>query len=175
MKKAIVVTGPEGCGNRLIAAAFQAAGCYGEGSTDAKYNTKLPKGESPVVLIRSFPHGDDWPDLFKLHNDLTSIGYSITFVIPTRDFSCYAASWVKDRPEEAANWQKVYQRAYIDVMHAMDKTRSPFLLAQYEAIMMRPSAYLERLVNQCGLNHKFFSLTIDGTERHINDANAKYY
>jgi len=175
VKKAIIVTGPEGCGNRLIAAAFQAAGCYGEGSTDAKYNTELPTDESPVVLIRSFPHGNEWPDLVDIHTRLTEREYSVTYVIPTRDFSCYAASWVKDRPEESDRWQEVYQRAYIDIMAAMNATKAPFILAQYEAIMMRQSAYLSRLVTQCGLPHNFFTLTVDGTERNINDANAKYY
>lgn len=175
MKRAIVVTGPEGCGNRLIAAAFNAAGCHGDGATNAEYNTNIPSEESPVVLIRSFPHGDVWPDLISLHNTLTGRDYKVTYVIPTRDFSCYARSWQKDRPEEAEKWQHNYQRAYIDIMRAMDETKAQFLLAQYEAILMRPSAYLSRLVTRCGIPHKFFSLTIDGVEREINDANAKYY
>lgn len=175
MKKAIIITGPEGCGNRLIAAAFQAAGCYGEGATDAKFNIQLPTTESPVVIIRSFPHGNEWPDLVDIHDKLTEREYSVVFVIPTRDFSCYAASWAKDRPSEADKWQSNYQRAYIDIMKAMEATKAPFLLAQYEAIMMRQSAYLSRLVTQCGVPHNFFQIKIDGTERNINDANAKYY
>lgn len=175
MKKAIIITGPEGCGNRLLAAAFEAAGCHGEGSTAAKFNTELPTNETPVALIRSFPHGNEWPDLVDIYNKLTEREYSITFVIPTRDFSCYAASWAKDRPELESEWQSNYQHAYIDIMKAMEATKAPFLLAQYEAIMMRQSAYLSRLVTQCGIPYNFFQLKIDGTERNINDANAKYY
>ena len=179
-KKAVIIVGPEGCGNRLIASAFQRAGCLGEGSTRAEFNTKLPPADLPgnvkgVVLIRSFPHGDEWVDLVALDKALHDRGYETTYVVTTRDFSCYAGSWIKDRPDEADGWQGNYQRAYLSIFRDLGVICAPFIVASYESVMMRQSAFLSRLVTQCGFPYDFFTLTVDGIARQINDANTKYY
>lgn len=179
-KKAVVIVGPEGCGNRLLASAFNRAGCHGDGSTKSIYNKSLPPEELPdgktgAVLIRSYPHGNEWPDLIGLDNGLKQRGFETVYIVTTRDFSCYQGSWIKDRPRQAGKWQENYQKAYLSIFHDIAVTCAPFVIAPYEAVMMRQAAFLSRLVSQCGFPYEFFTLTIDGTERNIADANAKYY
>lgn len=174
-KQAFIVTGPEGCGNRLIASAFAEAGCHGEGSTKARFNWEVPEEESPVIIIRSFPHGEVWPDLTELDQELKEKGYHTVYIITVRDFSCYRGSWIKDRPEQAEEWLQNYQDAYRDIFKSMGEIGASFLISPYEALMANTSTYLTRLVTQCGLPHQFCTFMIDGVRKPIRDGNGKYY
>src|SRR3546814_19324561 len=69
-KRCFLVVGPESAGNRLAAAVLVRAGCVGHASTVQVWDRTLPEGETPAVVIRSFPHGDDWPDLGALLSTL---------------------------------------------------------------------------------------------------------
>src|SRR3546814_10009736 len=84
-KRCFLVVGPESAGNRLAAAVLVRAGCVGHASTDQVWDQTLPEGETPAVVIRSFPHGDDWPDLGALLSTLHARGYVVTVLIRSEE------------------------------------------------------------------------------------------
>lgn len=109
-RRAYLVVGPESAGNRIVAALLARAGCTGEGSTFGRYQSELPDGESPVVLIRSLPHGEVWPSLESLVVGLRERGYSTTVVVVSREPTALARSQV-------ARGLAVDERSALQVAH----------------------------------------------------------
>lgn len=125
MKQAYIVAGPESSGNRALARLLIDAGCLGSTEFDHPWmKEELPKDETPAVVIRSFPHGNAWPDIAGLFIVLRGRGYSVRVLVPVRAIMDVIRSQLvrHGHPSELAwaNYQESYRRilAQIEAINA---------------------------------------------------------
>ncbi|MHC4698498.1 MAG: hypothetical protein ACYTFA_17330, partial [Planctomycetota bacterium] len=92
-RRAFVVTGPEGSGNRYLTKLLVSAGCWGKGKTEQPvdededgFSLKLPDPlPELLVFFRSVPHALEWNLLRKNLQELRGAGYETTVLIVIRD------------------------------------------------------------------------------------------
>lgn len=177
MKRAFVVCGPESSGNRMTAALLISAGCHGEAGVDAPLNVGLPSGESPVALVRSFPHGEESvPDLIRLSCDLRRKLYATTFIPLTRDTVACAASQVgRGHRKSAAEAREAITGAMGAMWSQLHLLRDVRIVpTTYEALAGSEAAR-GALVKLLGLQTPGDTVTVDGVGRGFEDENAKHY
>jgi len=170
-----LVVGPESAGNRLAASLLVAAGCHGQAATDQEWDKTLPKGESPAVVIRSFPHGDEWPHLRNLIRTLAMRDYRVTLVITVREPKALASSQVfrgHCKPGEAEKRIKdAYRHIVRDIGPADD-----FVFWPYEAVALDPQEAANGLFERLGLPPTDVStVVVDHEKRPVTNENAKHY
>ena len=164
MKRAYVVVGPESSGNRMLASLLIGAGCCGGTAFDHPLMFDVPTGEDPVVLIRSFPHGDGWPDLAEIYRTLRSRGYMVRVLVTVRDPHCVIESQVERRhhPPELA-WSN-YQQSYRRIFEQLLTVNAWYALVPY-ATLRRGEAQRNLLA----------TLGLPAVEVEVRDENAKHY
>ena len=176
MKQAYVVAGPESSGNRLLAALLVRAGCIGSGSMAQPF--ELPTYESPSVIVRSFPHGNDWPDLRDVYHALRDRGYMVRVLIPVRDPWCVVQSQHsrQHHPPELALAN--VRRTYADIFAQLGQLNVWWLLVPYEAMVLHPVQAVRRLLELLGLptDNLGSPIIVEGVEYEtVNDANAVHH
>jgi hypothetical protein len=84
--KAFLVVGPESSGTRMVTDALIKAGVFGQ-ATHAQEMDNLDFSGRPesIVLRRSVPHGNVWPDLTQIIRGMTAAGYAVTPIVTHRD------------------------------------------------------------------------------------------
>jgi hypothetical protein len=84
--KAFLVVGPESSGTRMVTDALIRAGVFGQ-SGHCQEMDKLNFSGRPdlIVLRRSVPHGDLWPDLSRIVRGMTEAGYTVLPIVTYRD------------------------------------------------------------------------------------------
>lgn len=176
MKRCYLVTGPESAGNRLLAASLVAAGCEGLGATFQPYHDRLPTTEKNAVVIRSMPHGHDWPDLIGICAELEGRGYRVHVLVTARDHHCMIDSQVETHghPEETAVSNAA--RAYREIFDALAIVDADYTVVPYESLVLHPKAARERLLARLGLPLRVpETLRVEGVHGPIEDGNAKHY
>lgn len=176
-RRAFLVCGPESAGNRTLAALLVSAGCIGDASTAQPYDgTRWPAGESPVVLIRSVPHGEQWPDLGVVCTELEGRGYEVTALVPARDAFCMAVSQVerghqRSREEALAVAGQAYRRIF-GTLPADVRT----IVVTYESLVLHGPRAAIALLREIGLGPPVAPLRIDGQPAQgLIDRNACRY
>lgn len=164
MKCAYLVVGPESSGNRMLATLLIQAGCAGGTAFDHPLMFNLPVDEDPVVVIRSYPHGNDWPDLAEIYDTLRGRGYMVRALVAVRDPHCVIESQVERRhhPRELA-WSN-YQQAYRRIFEQLLSVNVWYALVPYAALR-RGEAQRNLLA----------TLGLPAVEVEVRDENAKHY
>jgi LPS sulfotransferase NodH len=178
MKRAYLVTGPESAGNRLLAGILAGAGCHGTGSTDSVYTDTLPDGSvSPVVVIRSQPHGDIWPETDDTLDGLMQADYEVTVLVTTRAAVPLERSQVAQGHAPTEELARVaISRAYDDIFAAIIGVELDWLLVPYESLVMDPEVAIPALLERLGLDPAWSgTVEVDRTVAEISDANRKHY
>ena len=156
MTTCYLVVGPESAGNRMLAACLIAAGGRGEATArgDGGYNNCLPEGEDRAVVIRSFPHGGEWPSLDRILDQLLAHYDQVTVLVTVRH---PVALWrsqanrghVASTPEAHDN----SRQAYVLIMAALGRRWGmdgvEWLLVPYESLA---DGGAEALMGQLGLS-----------------------
>lgn len=152
MKLAVVVYGPESCGNRIMTRALIAAGCIGDPDHYQRWEDSWPVDETPIVWFRSMPLGVDhqWPDLNAQMEELEKRGYTVRPLVMVRDWTALARSQVLRQhvaTEEAgiANARRAYELIFAAV------TGRPFEVVGYGALQMNPDPVLAGIMRRLGL------------------------
>lgn len=166
MKCAYLVVGAESSGNRMLASLLIAAGCEGGTAFDHPLMHDLPIEEDPVVLVRSYPHGNEWPDLASIYRTLRDRGYMVRVLVAVRDPHCTIRSQVTRRhhPPELA-WSN-YHRAYLDIFRQLGEVNVWYALVPYGALVARPREAAHELLA---------TLDLPAAEVPMEDRNASHY
>lgn len=175
-KRAYVVVGPESSGNRLLTALLVRAGCAGAGSTSQPFD--LPTEEDPAVLLRSYPHGNEWPDLAAICGELRNRGYVVRVLVLVRDPWCVVQSQRtrQQHPEQLA-WANI-RHAYTTLFGQLAPLNIWWTLVPYEALVLHPVEAVRRLLEMIDLPAENLEgpFEVDGLSRlSIEDANAAHY
>lgn len=165
MAQAFLVVGPEGSGTRWVTSLFISAGCYGDAGHEQRMDIEIPAPTQNVVFRRSFPHGEDYPNMFLLLNKFRDYD-SRHLIICMRDIYSVVMSQIDNR--FASSVGRAYRRigeAYGHIFHAYDWLSDAIF--NYEMAMMYKEPYVNRFMSR-------FSLQTEGLIE-FNDGNAKYY
>lgn len=166
-----LVVGPESSGNRLLAGVLIKAGCVGVAGVNQEWaDCPPPPGLENPVVIRSFPHGGETPDL----TDLYESGYEVVTLVTVRHPKAVILSQVKqghvDSVEQAFD---NVQKAYKDIFAAI---QGEFHLIPYEAITHPDRCHLWGVLFALGLPEIMdFNVTIDEVDRPIINQNEKHW
>ncbi len=119
LKNLFFVFGPESSGNHVTSKVLQTMGCFWE---EPQRLDKFVSGEVDisdvttdwnVVLRRSIPHGNDWPDPKIIKQRFIDNGYVMRTIVPVRD-------WI---PNIFSN----YYHRELSVDDALDKLRHAWI------------------------------------------------
>jgi hypothetical protein len=84
--KAFLVLGPECSGTKMLTEALIKAGVYGQAGHDQEMdNLDFSGRPDSIVLRRSFPHGNAWPDLTHIIRSMSDRGYAVSPIVMFRD------------------------------------------------------------------------------------------
>jgi hypothetical protein len=84
--KAFLVVGPESSGTRMVTDSLIKAGVFGQSGHRQEMDSLDFSGRPDlIVLRRSVPHGDLWPDLSRIVRSLSEAGYGVLPVVTYRD------------------------------------------------------------------------------------------
>lgn len=155
----------------MMADAFIEAGCDGNTGHDQPYD-RLQRGEHiewpkawPAVVRRSYPHGEDWPDLDQLRRDFRERFAAETVVIAIwRIFFAVCESKVRHGNVEQANVVAETARAYRLLEKQLADFNGEVVEVRYERFV-RLEHERERLFASCGLSTPQLKL-YDGNAKH---------
>lgn len=95
MVKAILVTGPEGSGTRLLTRLVIECGYAGDAGHVQRWDDlNFPPAKHPIVFRRSLPHGGSWPDLDDILGRWMALGYEPLVLATAREPVALARSQV---------------------------------------------------------------------------------
>jgi hypothetical protein len=84
--KAFLVAGPESSGTRMVTEALIKAGAFGQSSHAQEMDDLNFFGRPDlIVLRRSVPHGNGWPDLTVIIRNMIRAGYAVSPIMTYRD------------------------------------------------------------------------------------------
>ena len=176
-KRCFLVVGPESSGNRLLASLLVRAGCKGKGATFQPFDKTLPNEESPVVVIRSFPHGDVWLDLEKIIAKLLTRGYNVVVLVTVRNAVAVIGSQIKrghSLTEDLAEYQN--NRAYAHIYNSLMNYGVHSFTIPYESIILHPEESVKALLKLLRLPQVTKGrVQVEGISRDIEDQNLKHY
>jgi hypothetical protein len=116
--KAFLVVGPRSSGARFITSAIIKAGAFGQADYSQQMDNPDFSGRAdPIVLWRTVPHGDDWPELHQIIQGMQAAGYAVMPIITYRDKDYCIQSQLRgaNPPDEAkarANYFYAYKHIY---------------------------------------------------------------
>ena len=98
--KAFLVVGPECSGTRMLTDALIRAGAFGQPSHEQEMDNLDFRGRPDlIVLRRSVPHGNTWPDLPRIIRAMTAAGYHVSPIVTFRDKDFCVKSQLRMSPE----------------------------------------------------------------------------
>ena len=167
MKRAFLILGAESSGTRYLTSLFVAAGFVGSANHAQPTDLDEPTADC-IVVRRSIPHGEKYPDLQILINRFQSLGYTVIALVIHRDPTATLNSQVKnfvaiDTIDDA--WQR-YQKAYKHIYTALATTNICYLGITYESLILNQQGVLD------GLNN-LLDLTL--TVLPVINSNEKWY
>lgn len=106
MKRFYSIVGPESSGTKIVTSLFVKAGCFGDAPQDEQRLDKVIFGpeslqsigvgpDADIVLRRSIPYGQSWPDLPFINDLFTGFGYQPLWIILLRDWTFNVLSKIK--------------------------------------------------------------------------------
>jgi hypothetical protein len=155
--KAILVTGGESTGTRLMTKILISMGYYGDSGHEQRLDQVIPQYPA-IVWRRSVPHARQFPPLAQMATTLRGLGYEVSALVMMRDWHCAAKSQVQaghvaNMEEAECNLRKAYA-------HITEQLRDvPFTMVSYESLVQRPANVVWQAL---GLPE-------------VNDENGKYY
>jgi hypothetical protein len=109
------VLGPESSGTRMLTEFLMRAGCCGDCThtqlIDHSDFRELPR---QFVLRRSLPHGEGWPDIQGLTEQIISAGYAVEYLVILRDKDYCVASQIRSMHEEDE------RQCRYNILHALE-------------------------------------------------------
>ena len=172
-KRCFLVVGPEGSGNRLLTGILVRAGCHGAATAHHAWrlNEALPTDETPVAVIRSFPHGGEWPDLPVILATLRHSGFLVTVLVTCRDWSAGRPGRMeRGHLGDDATQQAAYRRIFAGL------GTTPFRLVSYESLVLHPERAVAHLLADIGLSaERAGDIVVEGRAGQIIDHNAVRY
>ncbi len=152
MTRCYLIVGPESAGNRVLCATLIAGGCHGAASGSLALNPyldRLPTGESPVAVLRSFPHGGEWPDLRWVIEQLRPKYDRVTVLVTVRHPVAIERSQVLgDHVDHATRARDNIASAYRRILGALSTALFrdvDWMLVPYESLADGADALLEFL------------------------------
>lgn len=144
LRRAFVVVGPESSGNKHLTATLTAAGCAGQAPTDGPqpfdgpgHAFVLPEVlPQQLAVMRSFPHGNQWPDLAAMVTTLREKEYTVTVLVMVRDGYAVERSHLgtgghADSVEQSRGYVREAYRRIFAGLQAVD---AEFLLVPYTSL-----------------------------------------
>lgn len=167
-KHAYLVVGSASSGTRFVTKLLIKAGCIGDAGHQQPFDDELPVDQTPVVIRRSYPHGDDWPDLAAMAQALRVRGYRVTAVVTVRDW------WAVSQSYARVGYTTLHAvaltgiaAAYSRIFGHLAEAGVEYVMACYEALVARPKQAPVKLCELLGLLAPAYI--------EIQDGNAKYY
>lgn len=170
--KAVLVTGPEASGTKLMAQILLAHGFYGNGGHSQRLDAAgaIARAPIPFMLRRSMPHGGHWPPLLEILAEMDARAGEATGVIVTvREYRALIgaqlrAHHVSTEAEAEAHIRRAWQE-----IAAVVASERPVLVLPYEALVLHPKA-VQSAVSRWATN-----ITVLDTYIAIRDEDSKYY
>lgn len=158
--QAIIVTGAESSGTRLMANIIEAGGYTHDDAMECE--------AEQIVIHRSVPYGPQMPNLAGMVNQLRGKGYGVRAVVMVRNPFAVAASQVAagHSVDMGQAFQK-QQAAFSFIGEQLGHVRCDFLPLTYETLVARP----EEL--QAEIAAHFELPEVPNVE--VTDENGKYY
>lgn len=165
MKRVYIVAGAESSGNRLLTQILVAAGCISLDPSGA-----LPIDEDPCVVLRSYPHGNEWPDLAEIFRILRDRGYLVRVLVTIRDAHCVIESQLARQHHPRTLSAPNIQRAHLAIFQQLAEVNCWFTVVPYESLVLHPAGAAQGLLERIELSAEVFD-----NFPLIEDMNAKYY
>jgi len=167
--RAFLVLGPESSGTKLFTEILIGAGCNGDAVNEQRWDEKLPVFgiDDPVVWRRSVPHGEKYPDIVSMVEELRDVGCQVFAYVTTRDWPSMLSSRVnagiinRETSLQRAQW------AYLHIFAELKGLRVPFAMVSYEGVTEYGEKYIKKML-------EIFELEI-GVLPDIYSGNDKYY
>jgi hypothetical protein len=162
MPKAYLIAGSESSGTRLLAKILVKCGVYGQYTHKQeidKYLNNLEKflqDKEDVVLRRSFPHANAWPDLESIIEKFRQVGYTPIVIVPLRDWKSTISSQIS-RHKHVSTYKKGLkniQEAYLRILSAIKTTNVEYYIVDFQALLHYQEVTLQWLTKECGLKYK---------------------
>lgn len=116
MKRAFLVTGAEASGAMVVTRAICSAGVYGDfGHAQRLDDVDLATTPDEIVMRRSFPYGDGWPDLGTLVRRMREAGYEVVPVMVMRNVIMNVESQVRH------GYAGTHRIAHDTILHACER------------------------------------------------------
>lgn len=168
--RAFLVLGPESSGTKLFTKILIGAGCNGDAGNEQRWDNECPVfgRDDPVVWRRSVPHGEKYPDIVEMVEQLRGAGCQVCAYVTMRDWTSILNSRVINAG--IISYEIASQRlqwAYPHIFSQLQSTKVPFATVSYEAIMEHGVKYIKRML-------KIFGLDV-GAIPEIIPGNQKYY
>lgn len=143
--KAILVTGGESTGTRLMTKILCSMGYYGDSGHEQRLDDVIPQYPA-IVWRRSIPHARQFPPLAQMATTLRDMGYTVSALVMTRDWYCAAksqviAGHVASEEEGLCNLRKAE-------LHIAEQLRDVhYIRVSYEGLVQRPEMTVWRALN----------------------------
>lgn len=174
MPKFYLVSGPEGSTNRLTGRLLIAGGAMGHavgkqpwdvpGDVNQVQLPPVAQNTTPVVLVRSVPHGTAWPRLGAICENASKLGYTPHLVVPVRHKAAIEASQ-KTRFVHPVEVEKQYRWIMTEIV----TNNLPFTLAVFESFVVGHLAALNAFLTDLGLQ------PVERLLEAFSDTNRKYF
>ena len=166
-KRAFFVVGPESSGTRLLTRVLIQSGCFGDdGHQQQMDDLDFSRRPARIVLRRSVPHRNQWPDVGRIVRRMERAGYEVVVLVTTREVQAMARSQV--RAGHVHSLLRAYEhveRAYRRIFSALGELHGPSLfVVPYEATVLHPRS-LADLLSGLGLTPSIPEI-YDGNEKH---------
>lgn len=178
MTTCYLIVGPESAGNRVLAACLIAGGAQGDTTarTAAPGSSELPEGEDRAVVIRSFPHGGEWPDmdllLFRLMRCYDLVTVLVTVRHPVALWrSQVARGHVGTTAEAHDHSRHAWVRIFAALGRAWGRDGLEWLVVPYESL----ADGAEALLGQLGLVADLSLVEVEGRAVPLENRNPKHF
>lgn len=149
MKRVFLVTGAEASGTTLVTQAICSSGVYGDyGHRQRLDDANFETTPDEIVMRRSFPYGDGWPDLVPLLRRMRGAGYQVVPVLVVRNLITCIESQVRH------GYAETHRIAHDSINEAHDRVYVQF--AEEELYPM--VVCFEAFVKCAGVRRAFFNL-----------------
>lgn len=170
MKTAILVIGAESTGTRLFTRILIENGYWGQ-HTHEQETDDFPKGllkdKDRVVIRRSLPHAQEFPDLGEILEYLNGEGFRVTTIVTFRSWDFATRSQVRRAHTSDTNLGfKRTARAYKEAFKFIEEYKVPYLMVSFDALIQDPEGQQRWLIEQLGTKVKKFV--------EIKNTNARY-
>lgn len=170
MSRAVLVLGPESSGTRLLTRGFIAAGFFGDGGHEQRVETEgVPKGRD-IVWRKSYPHGDAWPDIVPLVEELRGKGFEVHAVVIVRSaFPCVRSQRHRGHSDSSGAPEHLRKGLSLIFEQVTRALLASWTVVTYEEIVLRGKKALRKVLDSIEPIPN-----PDGFEK-VKDENAKYY